>query len=220
MTGHLFRLLSRINETHPWSHNDLYAPFVVYQAWRARRAGTVTGIDIGCGTGSLLRRLARVLPDVTGMEADPATAKRAAESIERLPNANVVSSAFPTTGLGRYGFVSMVAVLHHLPLEVGIRAARKVVSPGGRLVIVGCYRQESHVDLLLAYVSLLLNPLVGLVVHPRRASTMPANMTAPVATPTDSYGQIRDALRVALPGVSVRRGLFWRYAAVWVAPLD
>lgn len=220
MAGHVFRLLARINQTHPWSHNDLYAPFVVYQAWRARRAGSVTGLDIGCGTGTLLRRLAHVLPDVTGMEADPDTAKRATESIEGLPNAKVVPSAFPTTEPGRYGFVSMVAVLHHLSRQVGIRAAREVVRPGGRLVIVGCYREESRVDFLLAYVSLLLNPLVGLVVHPRRASTFPVNMTAPVATPTDSYDQIRDALRAALPGVSVHRGLFWRYTAVWVAPLD
>jgi hypothetical protein len=154
------------------------------------------------------------------MEADPATAKRATELIQKLPNAKVVCSAFPTAEPCRYGFVSMVAVLHHLSLEVGIRAAREAVSPGGRWVIVGCYREESRLDFLLGYVSLVLNPLIGLVLHPRRSSTVPINMTAPVATPTDSFEQIRDALRAALPGVSVRRGLFWRYTAVWVAPLD
>lgn len=219
MADRLLGFVARINSSHPWSHNDPYSPFVVYQAWRARRAGSVTGLDVGCGTGTLLRRLARVLPAVTGLEADPTTANRARESIEGVHNADVVTGAFPADELGAFDFVSMVAVLHHVPLGLGVRAASAVVSPGGRLVIVGCYREEPGSDLLRGYASLLLNPLVGLVVHPRRASTFPANMTAPVATPTDSYEEIRDALRAALPGVKVRRGLFWRYTAVWVAPV-
>ena len=135
----ILRTLSRINEAHPWSHNNAYAPFVLYQAWRARRAGAVTGLDVGCGTGDLLRRLARVLPQVSGLEPDPATAEKASAATRGLDNATVVSGSFPTTEPSRYDFVSMLAVLHHLPLEDGIRAAKESLKPGGRLVIVGCF---------------------------------------------------------------------------------
>jgi len=210
--------LARINAAHPWSHNNGYAPFVLHQARRARRAGAVRGLDVGCGTGDLLRRLGRVLPDVTGLEADPETARAAAEATAGLANVTVFSTSFPAAEQRPYDFVSMVAVLHHLPLEDGVRAARAAVNPRGRLVIVGCYRGETRSDALLSHASLLLNPLIGLVLHPRRAFGLPASMGAPVASPEESYGRIRGALRAALPGVRVRRGLFWRYTAVWVAP--
>jgi hypothetical protein len=56
------------------------------------------------------------------------------------------------------------------------------------------------------------------VLHPRRASELPESMAPPTAEPTDSYAQVRAALHASLPGVKVRRGLFWRYTAVWIAP--
>ena len=110
----------------------------------------------------------------------------------------------------------MVAVLHHLPLGRGIEAAGAAVAPGGRLVIVGVYREERR-DALFSIISLVLNPIIGLVRHPRRAARLPANMAAPAVPATDSYRQIREVLHAALPGVKVRRGLFWRYIATWHA---
>ncbi|PZF80961.1 class I SAM-dependent methyltransferase [Jiangella anatolica] len=218
MRTRLLEALARVNRRHSWSHNDAYAPFVLYHAWRGRRAGAVTALDIGCGTGGLLRRLARVLPEVTGIEPDPGTAKKAAASTRDLSNVTVVQSAFPTSEHARFDVVSMVAVLHHLPLHQGIRAAQEVVAPGGRLIIVGCHRDEPRSGWWLELVSVLLNQLIGLVLHPRRASELPENMTAPVAAPADSYTEIRADVHASLPGVKVRRGLFWTYTAVWLAP--
>lgn len=218
MRTRILRTLSRINEAHPWSHNNAYAPFVLYQAWRARRTGAVTGLDVGCGTGDLLRRLARVLPQASGLEPDPATAEKASAATRGLENATVVSGSFPTTEPSRYDFVSMLAVLHHLPLEDGIRAAKESLKPGGRLVIVGCF--EGPAAQWSEVLSLGFNPLVGLLLHPRRATRIPECMTAPTAKATDSFERIRDALVSSLPGVRIRRGLFWRYTAVWVAPKE
>lgn len=218
MRTRLLNTLAHINERHQWSHNDVYAPFAVYHARRARRAGAVTGLDVGCGTGGLLRRLARVLPEVTGLEPDPDTVDMATASVRSLANVEMVRTAFPTSEQPRFDFVSMVAVRHHLPLQQGVRAAREVVTPGGRLVIVGCYREDPRSGRWLEIVSLLMNPLIGLMLHPRRASALPQNMTAPTTDPPDSYMQIRGALHALLPGVKVRRCLFWRYTAVWLAP--
>lgn len=218
MRTRILGTLSRVNEAHPWSHNNAYAPFVLYQAWRARRDGATTGLDVGCGTGDLLRRLARVLPEVTGLEPDSATAEKASAATRDLDNATVVSGSFPTAESPRYDFVSMVAVLHHLPLDAGIRAAKESLNPGGRLVIVGCF--EGPAAQWSEVLSLALNPLVGLLLHPRRATSVPECMTAPAAKATDPFQRIRDALVSSLPGVTIRHGLFWRYTAVWVAPKE
>ncbi len=38
---------------------------------------------------------------------------------------------------------------------------------------------------------------------------------APTLPVTEPYAEIRYALRAAMPGIRVKRGLFWRYTAVW-----
>jgi SAM-dependent methyltransferase len=215
----LLRLLHHVNEAHPWSHNDAYAPLVVLAARRVRRAGGTSALDIGCGTGHLVTRLAHELPDVTGLEADKATADLAAAATAHLPAIRIEHGLFPQPAARRFDLVSMVAVLHHLPLIEGVRAARQSVAPGGRLVVVGAFR-ETLSDWPLSLLSLALNPLIGMALHPRRAGRLPQHMTAPVAAAPDTYRDIACVLRAELPGVSIHRGLFWRYVAIWVAPLD
>lgn len=182
-------------------------------AKRALHEGGTVALDVGCGTGNLLRRLAPLFPRVVGIEADPDTAGRAAAAVLQWPAATVVNANFPADSR-IYDFVSMVAVLHHLPLKEGVQAARAAVAPGGRLVIVGVYREEAS-DALLSIISLALNPLIGILLHPRPASQLPPAMSAPTAQATDSYRDIRTALSAELPGVKVHRTLFWRYVATW-----
>lgn len=60
----------------------------------------------------------------------------------------------------------MAVVLHHLPLEETLLAVRSMIKPDGRLVVVGLSR-ETRRDAPWSMASMLLNPLVGLLVHPR-----------------------------------------------------
>jgi hypothetical protein len=63
-----------------------------------------------------------------------------------------------------------------------------------------------------------LNAGIGAIRHPRRARATRENMTAPTAEPLETFEQIREAAQAVLPGVRMRRSLFWRYTAVWEAP--
>jgi hypothetical protein len=106
----------------------------------------------------------------------------------------------------------MVAVLHHLPLVSTLRELRGCLAPGGRLVIIGCYRATSAIDLLADLPAIIANPVIGLIKHPSRAIAMPEHMTAPTADPADTLADIRRAAAQELTGARIRRRLFWRSA--------
>lgn len=216
MTG-LLGKLSQFSAAHPWSHNDAYYPWIIRHARAVRRRGGDRALDVGCGTGHLLKRLVGVLPVVVGLEPDPRTAARAHARVAEVENATVLEAPFSSTALDQTGYdlVTFVAVLHHLPLARTLEIARSVVRPGGRLVIVGLAR-ETKADLAWSLASMLLNPVIGMILHPRRAIDVPENMTAPTAEPHKTFEEISAIARRALPGVKIRRGLFWRYTVVWV----
>jgi len=109
------------------------------------------------------------------------------------------------------------ASLHHMPLIDTLRTARHILQPGGRIVIVGLARQTRS-DLLRSLTSLALNPLIGVLRHPHRAHRVPDPMQAPTAAPAESFNEIHRAADSVLPGIRMRRRLFWRYTATWVKP--
>lgn len=211
--------VARFNDAHSWSHNDAYAALVLHHARRVRAAGGTEALDVGCGTGNLVRRLAGVFPAVTGIEPDAPTAARARRTAADLANVRILTQPFDESHRNRYDLITFVAVLHHLPLQATLEKARELLRPGGRLVVVGISR-EARADLPWSIASLILNPIVGAAVHPRRSSKIPAQMTAPIATAAESFEEIALTAERILPGARLRRGLFWRYTLSWTVPQE
>jgi SAM-dependent methyltransferase len=209
--------LDRFNRAHPWSHNDAFAGFVLRQARAVRRRGGSTAVDVGCGTGNLVARLARVFPDVRGIEPDPATAAIAAARFSGSGTVRIEQRHFQEEDRAKYDFVVFVASLHHMLFAEALRRARMNLRPGGRIVIVGLAR-ETPADTPRSLISLALNPLVGLLRHPRRAELPPSHMRAPTTAADDSFDEIRHIAQTVLPGICLRRRLFWRYTATWTQP--
>jgi len=209
--------LGRFNAAHPWSHNDAFAGFTLRHARAVRRAGGTTAADVGCGTGNLLGHLSAILPAVVGIEPDP---EAAAIASDRFPSSSVVrieQRPFIDEAPRQYDLIVFVASLHHMPLHATLHEARTALRPRGRIVIVGLAR-ETPSDRWRSLVSLALNPVIGLLRHPRRADAHPQNMQAPTSEPTESFDEIRDVAREVLPGARLRRRRFWRYTASWIAP--
>lgn len=118
-----------------------------------------------------------------------------------------------------YDLIVFVASLHHMPLRTTLQRARTALRSGGRIVIVGVAKETAR-DAVRSGVSLLLNPLVGMIRHPARATLPPAYMQVPTAEPSQSFDEIRTIAKEVLPGIRMRRRLFWRYTASWSAPLS
>ncbi len=211
----LLRALDRWNHAHPWDHNAHYHRAVL----RALPRSAATALDVGCGSGDLARSLAARGIAVTGADADPAILSGARRSTPPgAPVTSVLASAPEGLPDGPFDAVTCLAVLHHLPFADTLAGLRRRLAPGGTLVVVGCYRRATRGDAMIDLPALLLNPLIGWIRNRGRTSGRPLSMTAPTAQPDMAYAQIVHGARRLMPGVRLRRRLFWRYVMVWRAP--
>ncbi|MGW3202741.1 class I SAM-dependent methyltransferase [Streptomyces sp. NPDC001135] len=216
MPTRLIDVLQRFNAAHPWDHNAHFHPWLLRQL--PRRVGTA--LDVGCGSGDLVRVLARRAESVVGVDADDGILDRARELTGAdVPVTYTRACAPHDLPAGPYDVITCVAVLHHLPFTETLGRLQKELAPDGTLVVVGCARDARAVDHLLGLVSVAVNPLVGWVKNRGRAvSERPVSMTAPVRDPEMSFAEIAHEARRLLPGARLRRRLFWRYTLVWRAP--
>ena len=195
-----------------WNHNAVFHRELVRDA--AARGGRA--LDVGCGDGLLVQRLAGVCREVTGVDNESAALLRARRRLAGTPSAHVldadIMSGATAELLGRFETVTCVAVLHHLPLEAGLARLGGLVAPGGRLVVVGLAASRSAWDWLLS----------GLSVIPIRVASRWHHETRDIgvrtARPCESLSQIRAAARRLLPGARVRRRFYYRYTLVWDRP--
>jgi ubiquinone/menaquinone biosynthesis C-methylase UbiE len=102
-------------------------------------------LDVGCGTGTLAiaaKRHVGPAGSVHGVDASPAMIARAAKKANkaradvRFETGLAESLPFPSE---RFDVVLSTVMLHHLPRgarEQGVREMRRVLKPGGRLLVV------------------------------------------------------------------------------------
>ena len=215
LTPRALQALERFNSAHPWDHNAHYHPWLLRQL--PRRFGRA--LDVGCGTGDLVRLLAVRANEVCGVDSDPAIVARARElSGDRYGHVVYrVTHAPDALPPGSYDVITCVAVLHHLPLAETLTRFRQQLATGGTLLIVGLARDETFVDHLLGCASIPLNAATGWLKNRGRTAPRPAAMTA-VTRPADAtFAEIAREARRILPGARLRRRLFWRYTLVWRA---
>lgn len=102
-------------------------------------------LDVGCGTGTLAiaaKRRVGSTGAVYGVDASPAMIDRARKKAKKarsdvtFENGLAESLTFPD---GRFDVVLSTVMLHHLPRQVreqSVREMRRVLRPGGRLLVV------------------------------------------------------------------------------------
>jgi 2-polyprenyl-3-methyl-5-hydroxy-6-metoxy-1,4-benzoquinol methylase len=190
-----------------WNHNSAYHPWLIDIAGRHR--GHV--LDVGCGEGLLVQRLAAVSQRVVGVDSDPEAFRRARERLESIDNASVQLVGFEDLDADEQSFdvITFVASLHHLPLYETLHEARQMLSPGGELAIVGLSANKTIADWTWAA---LCTPAarVGSWLHRETR-----NIGVAVATPGESLGEIRRVADDVLPGAVIQRSLYYRYRLHW-----
>jgi len=170
-------------------------------------------LDVGCGEGMLARQLARLVPQVVGIDQDGASIDLARR---QDPGGKIgfICGDFLTHPLAPASFnmITSVAALHHMDARAALGLMDQLLVPGGTLAIVGLARSRLPADLLFEAAAVIANLAYRLT---RTYWEQPSPIVWP---PPHTYASMKALARQALPGVRYRRHLLWRYSLVWAKP--
>ncbi len=160
----------------------------------------------------LTQKLASGAHHVTGIDLSP---DMIALVRELVPAANVdfIEGDFLNTPLHgqSFDFIVAVAVIHHVPFAAALTRMADLLCDGGVLAVLGLARDQSPADYAVSAVSVAVARIARL----RRGWWQsPAARIDPVMT----YSEIKTAAIGILPGVEVRRRLYFRYTLLWRKP--
>jgi SAM-dependent methyltransferase len=178
-------------------------------------------LDVGCGEGELARRLAARAESVVAVDRS-AEMIRTARSLGGAPNVEFVEADFLEAKLAEAGFdfVAAVASLHHMPLAPALDVMRRLVRPGGLLVVHGLARNASLEDFARSGVALLSTPFLrARAAGDWRSPFAPMVSRMPLRDPERTYGEVRATAEQLLPGARFTRHWFFRYSVSWRRPV-
>ncbi len=194
-----------------------------YHAWVTRIAAEHAGdvLDVGCGDGLLVARLAEVSRSVVGIDRDPVAVGQARKRLAMVPGTDAEVSEFGSEwGLTpeSYDVITMVSVLHELPLDRALERAVELLKPAGTLLVVGQARPETWLDRVVCYASV---PYAGALrsFYAWRGMYRPEFTSAEPVTPPHSIAEVADAAGRLLPGAELHRGLLGRFRLRWSKPV-
>ncbi|WP_130874916.1 class I SAM-dependent methyltransferase [[Pseudopropionibacterium] massiliense] len=193
-----------------WNHNTAYHPWITRIA-RARGHRDV--LDVGCGDGLLLRRLAPVARSLTGIDPDAGSLTRAGQrlaGVGRTTNVTLRQGIFPDLHVDRdFDLIVFVASLHHMDLRDSLAGAARLLRPGGDLLVVGLSATRTATD----WAWLALTWPFAWCASAWHEETRDVGVVT--RDPREDLGTIRKVARRVLPGVRIRRGLYYRYLLRW-----
>lgn len=197
-------------KTDYWNHNAAYHGWIVRVA--SQHHGNV--LDVGCGEGLLIQRLASVSASVTGIDPDHAVIARARQRTSGLPNVTLEVTGFVEYRATEASFdvVTFVASVHHLNMTAAIRKARSLLRPGGELLVVGLSANKTPTDWIVSWLKLPLVRLSSWIHHETR------DVGVVATNARESLGEIQEFVQRELPGARIRRGLYYRYLLRWTRP--
>ena len=195
-----------------WNHNTAFHRELVAHV----RATGGRVLDIGCGDGLLLQRLASVATEAVGIDPDPVAITRARQRMRDLSNTRlIVGDALTDPALDPLSFdvITCVATLHHMPLPAALSRFRQLLRPNGTLLVVGLAANKTPLDWMFSAAQILPLRVIGRLRHESH------DIGVAMAQPQESLAEIRAAAAAALPGAIVRRRFYYRYSLVWRKPI-
>jgi 2-polyprenyl-3-methyl-5-hydroxy-6-metoxy-1,4-benzoquinol methylase len=175
-------------------------------------AGCDRALDVGCGEGILARKLHQHSVNVSAIDIDPRSIELARQQ-DQGGEIDYILGDFLTFPLEpeSFDFITSVAALHHMDAGAALQRMRTLLRPGGTLAVVGLIRSEYPRDLPR-------DALAHGVSYAHRLVKPYWESPAQTLWPPPTFGETRALAERALPDVSLRRHLLWRYSLLWKKP--
>ncbi|MBU3061539.1 class I SAM-dependent methyltransferase [Nocardia sp. NEAU-G5] len=205
-----------------WDHNAFYRRLLL----RRVPPGCARVLEVGCGAGAFAAELGRRAGRVDAIDRSPVMIELAER---RVPDnvmcilGDVLEHPLPAEG---YDAIVSMTALHHVPLDEVLPVLDRALRPGGVLAVVALPRVDRR-DLGYEVVALVAQRVYALAFYLLRTVTRrpwfahePSHTAMPmVGDPPLSTHDVRGIATDRLPGVKVRRLVFWRYFLLWHKPL-
>ena len=202
-----------------WDHNAYYHRLLL--GLLPQRSHRV--LDVGCGAGSFATRLASRVEQVDAVDCSATMIELARQ---RTPdNVNCIHADVlidPLPG-GAYDAIFSISALHHMPLEDALLRLAALLRPGGVLAAIALPRTDLVRELTTEVVAAVGHPLLGAgfvaarnvgsndwFAKDKSHAAMPVVMDPRLTT-----REVAHRAGAVLPGVQVRRLVFWRYLLHW-----
>jgi SAM-dependent methyltransferase len=210
-------------DTRPgFNHNDFYHPLLLGQV----PSGCNQALDVGCGTGLFVRRLALHSRSVEGIDRAPEVITAARTLSENIPNVSYRETDLVNADLHseHYDYISCIASIHHMPFAEAVKKLHDALAPGGVLAILGCYRQATPADYLPDLIAIPANKARTAAAnrkpHAHQGDILAdhGQLSAPIMDPQLRLPEIKHQAQMLLPGAIIRRRLYWRYSLTYQRP--
>jgi 2-polyprenyl-3-methyl-5-hydroxy-6-metoxy-1,4-benzoquinol methylase len=177
-------------------------------------------LDIGCGTGRVSRMLAHRVEHITAIDVSPQMIRLARERSAAYPNivyaqADVLDLA---ESLGLFDCVISVNLLHHLNPEAAAWTMKRMVAPGGSLIVHDLRRTTGVVDSALdvprlaVKIAWRLSRVSRTLTYFRERAAWAQHARDDVIPSAAEIRQMRDTY---FAGATLRQHFLWRYTLIW-----
>jgi 2-polyprenyl-3-methyl-5-hydroxy-6-metoxy-1,4-benzoquinol methylase len=196
-------------QDHRWNLNVHYH----HRVLDAVSPRASTALDVGSGDGLLAFDLADRGLEVTAIDSDPLSVRRAESDPRNKSRVEfIVGDVFTHPfELASFDVVSSIAMLHHVDAVKGIRRMRELVRPGGVIAIISFATPSTRADLARR---------IGGVIYRRSMELRGRDWEHQAPTcwpPPRSSAEMREVVDQELPGAEFRPLLSDRYVVTWTA---
>lgn len=199
-----------------WDHSQQYQNYLLKQI----SGNSLIGLDIGCGTGELTKKLASKCKMTIGIDISKRMIEEAQKRVQepniRFENTDI--DTFLDNTNETFDVIISIATFHHLDIERTLEKIKSKLNVNGMILILDLYKSTPLFEHCLSLIATLFNPIIYFVKRGSFRNTKEEREAWKDHFQYDHYSTINEIKGIAqrtLGKVKIKHHLFWRYSLVY-----